>query len=211
MKKKNRIFMFYKRKENPKTNMDEKIHVQEDGTLDLRGVIHIKEREYEGNQSIKIIIIGSSVQSIGETSFCECTHLEEILFEEPCQIKKLEYACFFGCSNLRKIDLPSSIQEFERSVFVGCPLERVILRGACHIEGSCFLINHLTYLHIADSIQTLESVYENAFYQNYRIPLSKTPCKIYIRAEFHSAIKRMFQGRTVEFIGDELVEGHVLK
>ena len=188
--------------------IEEHRDVQEDGTLDLRGIVHIKIKEYINNISIKTIIIGSSVQKIGSCAFLKCQNLEEIIFEEPCQITKLEYACFSTCSNLRKIDLPSSIQEIDRHAFSACPLERVILRGPYYIRVNCFRTNSLTYLHIADSIQKID---ENAFYPKDGLPLCESPCKIYIRPEFHDEIKRMFQGREVEFIGNELSEGHVLK
>ena len=192
-----------------KTNMiDEHRSVQEDGTLDLRGIVHIKFAEYDFNNSIKTIIIGSSVQKIGGWAFLKCQNLEEIIFEEPCQITKLEYACFSTCSNLRKIDLPSSIQEIDDNAFMACPLERVILRGPYHIGMNCFRTNSLTYFHIADSIQTLD---KKAFYPRDGSLLCKSPCKIYIRPEFHDEIKHLFQGRPIEFIGNELNEGYVLK
>ena len=59
----------------------------------------------------------------------------------------------------------------------------------------------------------LKLLNENAFYQNIWIPLLESPCKIYIRPEFQDRIKHMFQrhGRCVEFIGNELEEGYVLK
>ena len=188
--------------------IDEHRSVQQDGTLDLRGIVHIKKYEYDNNNLIKTIIIGSSVQTIGEWVFFECRNLEEIIFEEPCQIKKLEKACFANCSNLRKINLPSSIEEIDRYAFSACPLETIILRGPCRIGEECFRINALTYLHIADSIQKLN---HSPFYQKTNLPLCDSPCKIYIRPEFHDEIKRMFQGRAIEFIGNELEEGHVLK
>ena len=189
--------------------IEEHRSVQEDGTLDLRGIVHIKFKEYFNNHSIKTIIIGSSVQTIEEWAFFKCQNLEEILFEEPCQIKKLEHCCFADCSNLRKIDLPSSIENIDRYAFSACSLERVILRDPYYIRVNCFLTNSLTYLHIADSIQKLT---QRAFYPNTGLPLCDSPCKIYIRPEFHDEIKRMFQGRTIEFIGNELEEGgYVLK
>ena len=198
-----------KDKKNGKMNMiDEHRNVQEDGTLDLRGIVQIKNKEYINNNLIKTIIIGSTVQTIGEWAFFKCQNLGEIIFEEPCQITKLEHGCFADCSNLRKIDLPVSIQEIEGNAFFYRPLERVILRGPCYIGAYCFHTNALTYLHIADSIQELN---ENAFHQTIWIPLLESPCKIYIRPEFHDEIKRMFQGREVEFIGNELEEGYVLK
>ena len=188
--------------------IEEHRNVQEDGTLDLRGIDHIKINEYRINYSIKTIIIGSSVQTIGEWAFVGCHNLEEIIFEEPCQITKLTHGCFADCSNLRKIDLPSSIEEIDDNAFIACPLERVILRGPCRIEKFCFHMNDLTYLHIADSIQEID---EDAFYQEDDLPFSELPCKIYICPEFHDEIKHMFQGREVEFIGNELEEGYVLK
>ena len=192
-----------------KTNMiEEHRSVQEDGTLDLRGIEHIKKYEYEKIQSIKKVIIGSSIKTIGQMAFNDCHNLEEIIFEEPCQIKKLEEGCFDNCSNLRKIDLPSSIEEIDVNAFNACPLERVILRGSCRIGHFCFRTNSLTYLHIADSIQKID---ENAFYPKDGLPLCESPCKIYIRPEFHDEIKRMFEGRDVEFIGNDLEEGYVLK
>ena len=206
MKKENHVFMFYKG--TGKMNMIEERCVQKDGTLDLRGIEHIKEGEYDMNSSIKKVIIGSSVQTIETWAFARCQNLEDILFEEPCQITKLKNGCFFGRSNLRKIDLPVSIQEIEGNAFFYSPLEIVILRGPCYIGAYCFQTSALTYLHIADSIQKLD---EKAFYQNICLPFSESPCKIYIRPEFHDEIKRMFQGREVEFIGNELEEGYVLK
>ena len=188
--------------------IEEHRSVQKDGILDLRGIDHIKIDEYNKNHSIKTIIIGSSVQTIERLAFVACSNVEEILFEEPCQITKLEQGCFGNCSNLRKIDLPISIEKIEAEAFVYCPLETVILRGSCRIGERCFRMNALTYLHITDSIQEID---ENAFYQYAYTYFSKSPCKIYIRPEFHDEIKRMFQGREVEFIGNELEEGYVLK
>ena len=190
--------------------IDEYRTVQEDGTLDLRGVIHIKLYEYSNNQSIKKVIIGSSVQKIDSWGFSRCHNLSELLFEEDCQIIKLEEGCFSHCSNLRKIDLPSSIQKIDSYAFHICPLDRIILRGAYSIEKICFQTNTLDYLHIADSIQIVNN---DLFYRSALDSLSNIPCKIYIRAEFHDKIKRIFRtfNRDVEFIGNELEEGYVLK
>ena len=184
--------------------------VQKDGTLNLRGVKHINTSDYHNNDSIKKVIIGSSVRTIGAIAFLHCHNLEKILFDEPCQITKLEYACFSNCTNLTKIELPSSIQEIGTAVFNACPLEKVILRGPCRIGDDCFRIHALTYLHIADSIQELN---ETVFYQTERFLSSKVPCKIYICVEFHDEIKRIFHtfNRDVEFIGNDLDEGYVLK
>ena len=143
--------------------------------------------------------------------FSRCEILREILFEEPCQITKLDNYCFSNCNNLTKIDLPVSIQKIDYSAFsntFSTPLKRVILRGLFSIENRCFPTNALTYVHISDSIQELD---ENSFYLIKCAPQLNIPCKIYIRPEFHDEIKRMFEGRDVEFIGNDLEEGYVLK
>ena len=126
---------------------------------------------------------------IGIESFNGCFD-KELIFEEPCQVIKLEKYCFSQCFKLKKVDLPSSIQEICDFVFIACPLERIILRGTCLIKYRCFCINNLTYVHISDSIQELD---ENSFYLNKWVPRLNIPCKIYIRPEFHDEIKRMFE------------------
>ena len=95
-----------KEKKKKMNMIEEHRSVQKDGTLDLQGIVHIKNGEYNKNPSIKTIIIGSSVQTIESWAFLGCPNVEEILFEEPCQITKLTRGCFANCSNLKKIDLP---------------------------------------------------------------------------------------------------------
>ena len=184
-----------------------RIKPDEDGTLLLRGRIDIEE--YDENKGlIKKIIIGKSIEKIPNRAFFGCSNLESVIFEEPSQVTTLEYFCFKDCVKLTTIDLPSSIQEIDHLAFGECPLETIILRGSCFLDMACFMTNLLTYLHIADSIQKLD---KHAFYGFSYYYFSKTPCKIYIREEFHEDIKRMFQGRDIEFIGNELDNGYVLK
>ena len=65
---------------------EDKRRIQKDGILDLRGVIHINDSQYKYNNSIKKVIIGSSVETIGTSAFEACPNLHELFFEEPCQI-----------------------------------------------------------------------------------------------------------------------------
>ena len=57
--------------------------IDEFGTLDLRGVVEIKEDK--NNLKIKKIIIGNTLEKIGKGSFYRCFNLEEIEFEEECK------------------------------------------------------------------------------------------------------------------------------
>ena len=58
-----------------------RIEPDEDGTLILRGRIGIKEMEYEWDESIKKIIIGSSVKTIGENAFRDCHNVSELILK----------------------------------------------------------------------------------------------------------------------------------
>ena len=62
-------FIRNKEKKKKMNMIEEHRSVQKDGTLDLRGIVHIKNDEYRSNHSIKTIIIGSSVQKIGQWAF----------------------------------------------------------------------------------------------------------------------------------------------
>ena len=69
--------------------------IDEFGTLDLRGVVEIKnneyeyEYEYEYNLQIKKIIIGNTIEKIGNYAFWSCSNIEEIKFEEGCKLKEI--------------------------------------------------------------------------------------------------------------------------
>ena len=54
--------------------------IDENGTLDLTGLIETQESEFFNNQLIKKIIIGPTLQRLGDYSFFTCKNLEEINF-----------------------------------------------------------------------------------------------------------------------------------
>ena len=182
--------------------------VDENGILHLHGVKFINPDEFRYNLNLKLLIIPTSITVIPFMAFFGCRNLQEVIFEEPCQIIELKRDYFYECIRLTKIDIPASIETISHSSFGNYYLESVILRGPCYLKDFCFQTNELTYLHIADSIQEID---DNAFYQNCWDPLLRSPCKIYIRPEFHEQIKCIFEGRPIEFIGNELDDGPILK
>ena len=49
--------------------------------------------------------------------FAGCENLTEVIFEEPCQIKKLPDYCFSACKLLTEITIPSSVEEIGEECF----------------------------------------------------------------------------------------------
>lgn len=47
-------------------------------------------------------------------------NLEEITFEQPCQIKTIGNGAFMGCVNLKSFISPLSVETYGKSVFMGC-------------------------------------------------------------------------------------------
>ena len=115
---------------------------------------------------------------------------------------------FSRCKKLRKIEIPFSIRNINIWAFYHCPLQQIIIHGPCKIICKCFETNALTYVHFSDCIEIID---KDAFYQNLYVFPSRVPCKIYIPNTSFEKLKDAFQERVVEFSGNELNEGHVLK
>ena len=178
--------------------------IDEFGTLDLRGVVEIKDEEYRYNLQIKKVIIGNTVEKIGEYAFYGCKNLEEIEFEEGCKLKKISVKCYSNCDKIKKIELPESIEIIKSEAFNACRIETIILKGVKIIESNNFYKQCIKELYISDFI---EGIGNNAFYRN--MSNIKLNVKIYIKPEFHEQMLKFFPN--AEFVGDWLNEGYVLK
>ena len=179
--------------------------IDEFGTLDLRGVVEIKEREYKNNLQIKKIIIGNTVEKIGDYAFKYCTNLKEIEFKEGCQLKEISYECFHSCYKIKKIELLESIERIRNDAFNTCRFETIILKGVKIIKSFNFYKSCIKELYISDLIERID--YE-AFYQTYGD--NKNPnVKIYIKPDFHEQMLKIFPN--AEFVNDWLNHEYVLK
>ena len=68
--------------------------------------------------NIKYITIPSSVTSIGEHAFSDCSSLERI--EIPSSVTSIGNGAFYNCSSLESIEIPSSVTSIGNSAFSGC-------------------------------------------------------------------------------------------
>ena len=126
--------------------------IDEKGTLDLTGIKEINENSYYGNKKLKKLIIGNTLEKMGNCSFQLCINLEEIDFSNTI-LKEISYQCFYSCTSLKSIHLPMSIKFIGTFSFKNCHnLEYVILNG----------INEIGF----NSFENCDSLKEFVFYED---------------------------------------------
>lgn len=111
--------------------------------------------------NINSIILPSTIETIGESSFAFCSSLEEIQLSSS--LIEIPKTCFSNCSNLKKIHFPSSVISIGESSFEKCT-------NLSEISFSCGLLkidkygfqncSSLTVLNLPETLQTIGS---NAF------------------------------------------------
>ena len=108
-------------------------------------VTSISESAFEECSSLERIEIPSSVTSIGRESFRYCSSLERI--EIPNSITKIGEWAFVGCSSLIDIKIPSNITKISRYTFWGCSNLKniVITNSVIDIEEGAIPKNTLIY------------------------------------------------------------------
>lgn len=73
---------------------------------------------FKGNQSIKEIIIGDSVTSIGRSAFENCKNLVSVVISNG--VSEIEECAFSECVNLKSINIPESVTTIKPGAFEGC-------------------------------------------------------------------------------------------
>lgn len=64
-------------------------------------------------------VVPSGVKKIDKYAFSDCRLIEEILFADN-NLETIGEAAFFGCSSLKKINLPNNLKYIESGAFLGC-------------------------------------------------------------------------------------------
>ena len=131
--------------------------------IDGYRVYYIETEAFRDSPSIKNVIIGNGITSIGYMAFytCEnlesvtipesveginnyafgfCTNLKNITFAENGQLMSIGSKAFWGCSALEKIDIPDSVITLNSQAFAGCTsLTSVTIgKGVTNIGSSLF-------------------------------------------------------------------------
>ena len=103
------------------------------------GITEIPERSvFYHNPLIETVVLPSSVTSIGEYAFANCTALENFTF--PPNLASISTSAFSGCASLPAIILPNSCRTIGNNAFYQCTSATVIRvsSGISNIASSAF-------------------------------------------------------------------------
>ena len=146
---------------------------------------------FDGNQSLKSVIVPQTVEDLGSNAFQHCDNLEKAVINSPdtelhgifeycgkltdvtlCEgVEVLQNFMFAWCNSLKKIKLPSTVKVVGFSCFEGChALEDVdIPYGVEEIGYYCFYnCDNLKKLWLPDTVKKIGT---QAFYRCYADPM----------------------------------------
>lgn len=82
------------------------------------GVTHLGARLFYGATSMEEISIASTVASVGEACFRQCSSLKKIIL--PDAMNTLSRVAFYSCTELEEVDLGQSVMALGDKIFTGC-------------------------------------------------------------------------------------------
>ena len=106
--------------------------------------------------SITSVFIPKNILVLTWGAFEGCSSLSEVRFEEGSRLEKVSGASFYGCSQLKKIDFPSSVKEIESiswMVFLEISLECLSYQGASDFSNINMFSNS-PVIHVSSSYQS---------------------------------------------------------
>ena len=95
---------------------DKDIAVQ--GEKDGMPVVAVGELAFQGNNTIKSIVLPESLTNIGSSSFAYCENLETVVFKG--NLNQINNSAFRYCTSLEEITLPASVKVIAESAFSHC-------------------------------------------------------------------------------------------
>lgn len=152
-------------------------------------LVEIGKYAFYGCDNLKSVIIhpSSKIQTIKQSTFCDCTSLTQINIPEtvvtiqqnafrnckslkslqlPKGIKTIETEAFFGCSSLSLMEIPPSVAKFEMNAFQQCSaLQFVKINPLMTVtyEHSMFAFQGCSSLMAVSLPLSMESISMNSF------------------------------------------------
>lgn len=75
----------------------------------------IDNEAMKNNIKMRTLILGNSVKEIGMEAFSRCTNLRNVYLNG---VRTIQKGAFFGCSNLKELKIPQSVQYLEKYAFM---------------------------------------------------------------------------------------------
>lgn len=92
------------------------------------GITAIHMRSFYANTKLKKITVASTVETIGDNAFMNCTNLESVVLNEG--LREISTLAFSGCSNLKEISLPSTLTSIGYGAFENCKSLNIVKLGS---------------------------------------------------------------------------------
>lgn len=92
----------------------------DDGINGEANVTNIKQFVFDGCDNLTSVIIPSSITTIGQSAFRDCTSLAKVVFEDNCQLASIGNSSFSGCTSLNNLILPLNLTSIGSSAFYNC-------------------------------------------------------------------------------------------
>ena len=120
-------------------------------------VTSLGESCFEECSSLKDIIIPDSVTSLGSYCFQNCSSLKDIII--PDSVTSLGSYCFQNCSSLTSVTISDSVTSLGSSCFDSCSSLSAITipDSVTSLGGSCFRYLSLSSITIPDSVTSIGS------------------------------------------------------
>ena len=102
----------------------------------ITGGASIDEYAFRGCSSLTDITIPSTVTSIGNDAFYDCSNLQTVIFDGDSQLQSIGSYAFSWCSKLTDITIPSSVTSIGDNAFNRCSnLQTVIFDGDSQLRS----------------------------------------------------------------------------
>ena len=154
-------------------------YVEIPSTIDGVAVQTIDKEAFNGNTSLKGVVIAYGVTSIGQDAFKDCTSLESIQF--PNTLTTMSESSFYGCTALTSIQLPDSLISTGNNVFGSCKNLKTVTFGENSklkdVDYGAFMnCTSLTSINLPSSVQLISMyAFKNCIsLSNIKIPDSVT-------------------------------------
>ena len=101
-----------------------------------------------GNDNYEIItelVIPNTITEIKDFAFYNLKNINEVIFEEPCQVNRIGWSAFNGCEQLEYIDIPQTVTNIDSYAFAYCPLLKdIFIHNSVTTLGSCVFYGQYT-------------------------------------------------------------------
>lgn len=125
--------------------------------IENKPVTSIGDGAFKGNQLLEAVTIPSKVTAIQYASFFNCANLQKIEFAKGSEIKEIGYQAFNRCEKLSECELPDTVQKISGHSFADCRSLKEIHLGEklTEIGEGAFYGSGITSVSLPNSLKTI--------------------------------------------------------